>query len=175
MARSRPFLLALGSNIDPERNLPRAVSELSRALPLKAVSTVYETEPVDAPGTPRFLNAAAAVLFDSTPHRLREEVLRPIEARLGRVRTGDPNAPRTIDIDLVFVPGLILEDPEAGLVLPDPELARRPHLALPIGDIAGAFVHPLLGLRLDEIAESLRSADGPAPRRDVPLADDRQA
>lgn len=170
MSRPRPSLLALGSNIEPEANLLRAVEELEGALPIDGVSRVYETDPVDAPGTPRFLNAAVAVRWEGTPHRLRAEVLRPIESRMGRVRTGDANAPRTIDIDLVLVPGLVLEDPAGGLTLPDPELVRRPHIALPLGDVAGAVAHPLLGTSLGDIAERLRSADGLRVRRDVVLA-----
>ncbi len=167
--RLRPFLLALGSNIDPETNLPRAVAELARLLPLDAASRVFETEPVDAPGTPRFLNAAVATRFASTPHRLRDGILRPLEARLGRVRTVDPNAPRTIDIDVVFVPGLVLEDPASGLVLPDPELARRPHLALPLADIAGAELHPLLRVSLSDVAADLGRSARPSVRPDVVL------
>lgn len=170
MSRGRPCLLALGSNIEPEANLPRAVEGLAGALPIDGVSRVYETDPVDAPGTPRFLNAAVAVRWEGTPHRLRAEVLRPIESRMGRVRTGDANAPRTIDIDLVLVPGLVLEDPAGGLTLPDPELVRRPHIALPLADVAGAVAHPLLGTSLGDIAERLRSADGLRVRRDVVLA-----
>jgi 2-amino-4-hydroxy-6-hydroxymethyldihydropteridine diphosphokinase len=167
MDAPRSFLLALGSNIDPERNLPLALAELSRVLSVESVSAVYETDPVDAPGTPRFLNAAVGVRAATTPHRLRADVLRPIEARLGRVRTGDPNAPRTIDIDLVFVPGLVLEDPASGLSLPDPELARRPHLALPVADIAGDAVHPVLGETLAAIAARLSSHGAYPVRTDV--------
>jgi len=169
-SRPRTCLLALGSNIEPEANLPRAVAELAGALSIDGVSRVYETDPVDAPGTPRFLNAAVAVRWDGTPHRLRAEVLRSIESRMGRVRSGDANAPRTIDIDLVLVPGLVLEDPAGGLTLPDPELARRPHLALPLADVAGAVAHPLLGASLADIAARLRSIDGLAIRPDILLA-----
>lgn len=169
VSRPRACFLALGSNIAPEANLPRAVAELAAALPIDGVSRVYETDPVGAPGTPRFLNAAVAVRWDGSPHRLRAEVLRPIESRMGRVRTGDANAPRTIDIDLVLVPGLVLEDPDGGLMLPDPELARRPHLALPLADLAGAMAHPVLGASLGEIAARLRSNDGLTIRPDVLL------
>jgi 2-amino-4-hydroxy-6-hydroxymethyldihydropteridine diphosphokinase len=166
--KGRDGFLALGSNIDPETHLPEAVRRLEERLGVDAVSAVYETEPVDAPGTPRFLNAAVRVRWTGTPHALRAEVLRRIETELGRVRSDDPNAPRTIDLDLVFVPRLVLEDPRGGLWLPDPELVRRPHLAIPLADVAPTEVHPGSGESIAAIAAGL---DGPAvtERPDVRL------
>ncbi|HSM37636.1 MAG TPA: 2-amino-4-hydroxy-6-hydroxymethyldihydropteridine diphosphokinase [Longimicrobiales bacterium] len=165
---ARRAYVALGSNIDPARHLPEAVRRLEEAVGVEAASTAYETEPVDAPGTPRFLNAAVRVPWTGTPHGLRERVLRRIEDALGRVRTEDPNAPRTIDLDLVLVPGLILEDPDGRLWLPDPELERRAHLAVPLAEIAPAETHPHSGRTFEEIAEALAS-EALRPRPDVRL------
>ena len=164
----RRAYVALGSNIDPARHLPEAVRRLEDALGVEAASTAYETEPIDAPGTPRFLNAAVRVPWTGTPHGLRERVLRRIEAALGRVRTDDPNAPRTIDLDLVLVPGLILEDPGGRLWLPDPELECRAHLAVPLAEIAPGEVHPRSGQTMAEIARAL-DAGALRPRPDVRL------
>jgi len=120
-------VIALGSNIAPEHNLPRAMRSLKdmAGRPLR-VSQVYETPPIGSPGAPWFLNAAvlletsralpglrwflnAAVLLETSRALpgLRM-VLRRIEAQLGRIRTQDPNAPRTIDLD----PVLWREEPE---------------------------------------------------------------
>lgn len=165
--KKRDAYIALGSNIDPEANLPAAVVRLAELIEVAAASTVYETEPVGAPGAPRFLNAALRVRWAGTPHRLRG-LLRRVEAELGRVRTVDPNAPRTIDLDLALVPGLRLEDPGANLFLPDPEIPRRAHLAVPLAEIAGAETYPATGESLAAIAAALEGA-GMRPRADVSL------
>ncbi len=127
MARA---VIAIGSNIRPEEHLPAAVTELSRAVRVLALSGVYETPPVGAPGTPAFLNMALLVETNLPAQRLREAVLRPIEERLGRVRTSDPNAPRTIDLDLV------LYEDEGRVRVLDEGLTRHAHVALPVAEVA---------------------------------------
>jgi len=89
-------VIALGSNIAPEHNLPRAMRSLKdmAGRPLR-VSQVYETPPIGSPGAPWFLNAAVLLETSRALPGLRM-VLRRIEAQLGRIRTQDPNAPRTI-------------------------------------------------------------------------------
>ncbi len=155
--------LALGSNVDPRRHLPLAVRELERLLDVEAVSHAYEADPVGAPRTPTFLNAAVRIRTDLPPARLKHEVLRPLEARLGRVRSADPNAPRTIDIDIALVEDLTLEDAAAGIVVPDPDIPRRAHLALPLAELAPELVHPAFGTPLGELAE--RHREDPGVRR----------
>lgn len=149
------IFLALGSNIEPEIHLPAAVRELARRFPLLRVSRVWETAPVGFPGSPPFLNAAVLVRSGIPPRELKFEHLRPIEAHLGRARRDDPNAPRTIDIDLVLYGERVLALPEAGIELPDPGILRHAHLALPLADLAPEFEHPADGRTLREIAEAL--------------------
>jgi 2-amino-4-hydroxy-6-hydroxymethyldihydropteridine diphosphokinase len=152
--------IALGSNIEPGTNLARAVELLAQRLALRGVSRVYQSEAVGAPAAPPFLNAAALVETDLPPARLKREVLRGIEAELGRVRTADRNAPRTIDLDLVLYGDLVLDDPEAALVLPDPEIATRAYLALPLADLAPATRHPTRDEPLAAIAARLGGTPG---------------
>lgn len=126
-------LVALGANVEPRANLPEAVARLAAApgVRLVAVSRVWRTRPVGGPG-PDFLNAAVALETALDPDALRERVLRPIEASLGRVRGPDRNAPRPIDLDIAAVDALV--DPARGI--PDPEIPARAHLALPLADVA---------------------------------------
>lgn len=144
-------LLTLGSNIEPEKNLLEALAILAHELDIEKVSGIYEGEAVGAPGTPRFLNAAIRVQTDRSPAELKSEVIRPLEARLGRIRTSDSNAPRTIDVDIAVVGDLVVLDPEAGLDIPDPGILRWAHVALPLRDVAPAFLHPVEGVSLQEI------------------------
>jgi len=147
-------LLLLGSNIEPERHLAAARARLSaeRGIAIEAFSSLLLTPAVGAPGTPDFLNQAALLATALPPAELRAR-LRAIEGELGRVRSDDPNAPRTIDIDIVArfdAGGIALADPP-----PDPDLGRRHHLALPAAELLpGARVRPA-GPTLAEIARAL--------------------
>ncbi len=157
---SGPVLVSLGSNLEPETQLPRAVALLRERLVVRAVSAVYRSAPVAGASGPDFLNAAAWVETELPPAVLKHEVLRPIEARLGRLRAADRNAPRTIDLDLVLYGALVLDDPARGLVLPDPDILVWPHVARPLADLAPDFVHPIAGRTLGEIAAALAGAGG---------------
>lgn len=152
MAETRWYVLAAGSNVAPASNLPAALDKLRERVAVRRVSTVVETAPVDAPGTPDFLNAALLVDSELEPGALKREVLRPIEAALGRVRGADPNAPRTIDLDLVLWEGGALEDPDHGVVLPEPDLATLAHLAIPVGELVPDWIDAESGLPLSQIA-----------------------
>lgn len=125
-------VIALGSNIAPEHHLPRAMRGLKdmAGRPLK-VSQVYETPPVGSPGSPWFLNAAVLLETSRALPGLRM-VLRRLEAQLGRVRTQDPNAPRTIDLD----PVLWREEPEGPLqVLAMKDLLQYAHVVVPVAEV----------------------------------------
>jgi 2-amino-4-hydroxy-6-hydroxymethyldihydropteridine diphosphokinase len=146
-------IISLGSNIDKERNLPEAVRMLGEMCWVVALSRVYETLPVGLPDQPNFLNAAVAVETALGPAALKREVLAVIEQRLGRVRTADKNAPRTIDLDLALFNDEVRE--YNGHQLPDPDLLRFAHVALPIADLAPEMPHPQTGEPMRAIAQRL--------------------
>ncbi len=162
---ARTTLLTLGSNIDPERHIVAALEALDELLGIDGASPIYEANPVGNPGAPRFLNAAARITTDLSPGELKFKVIRPLERRLGRIRAPDRNAPRTIDIDIAAVQGLVVDEEE--LRLPDPDIPTRAHLAVPLADVAPGFRHPHLGITLGEIAARFRDEPGLARRDDV--------
>ena len=102
-----------------------------------------------------FLNAAIEVRCDLTPRELKYEVLRSVERELGRVRTANRNAPRTIDLDISLVGQQVFEDRVAGMEIPDPEILTQAHVAIPLADLAPERLHPITGERLREIAARL--------------------
>lgn len=155
-----PVFVALGSNIEPAVNLPRAARRLAAHFPGLTASRIYETAPVGACEGPTFLNAAVRFVTSLAPARLKHDVLRPLEAELGRVRGADRNAPRTIDLDIALYGGLILNDPVAGLDIPDPGTLTHAHLALPLADLDPRWVHPLDGRTLGEIAAAFAGEPG---------------
>jgi GTP cyclohydrolase IA len=148
-------VVSIGSNIDPEHNVPAAVGRVD-GLPgvtVLAVSPLYRTAPVDGASGPEFLNAALLVDTDLDPAGLRR-VLRGVEDSLGRVRTAERNAPRTIDLDVVLFDGF--EGTVDGTVIPDPLLPDRSHLVVPAADVAPDWECGPHGRALKEIAAPFR-------------------
>jgi len=110
------------------------------------------------------LNAAVLLVVDRSPVALRAE-LRRIEAELGRVRTSDKYAPRTIDLDLALLGDQIHQGP--GFRIPDPGISRLAHLAIPLAELAPGYRHPELGETLAEIADRLRAGSRLVRRTDL--------
>jgi len=93
--------LSLGSNIQPEVNLPKAIELLREYGEILAGSNAWESESVGSDG-PNFLNACVLFLTPLLYAELKDQVIHPIEANLGRKRSKDKYAPRTIDIDIIL-------------------------------------------------------------------------
>jgi 2-amino-4-hydroxy-6-hydroxymethyldihydropteridine diphosphokinase len=133
------YLLLLGSNVEPAANIERADGLLALRYPVLDRSRTYEGPAVGHPSDPPFLNRALLVRCALAPAALRE-ALRDLEESLGRRRTRDRNAPRTIDIDV-----LLALDAD-GAVLADPplhrDLLRHHHATLPAADVAPGLVLP---------------------------------
>ena len=148
-------LVALGGNIEPRRaHLSGALSELA-TLPLTrlvAASALRETAPVGCPpGSAPFLNAVALLETQLSPRALLDALL-AVEAAHGRHR-GAPNAPRTLDLDLLLHGDAVLDEP--GLVLPHPRMHRRDFVLGPAVEVAPELRHPLLRRTLRELLAAL--------------------
>lgn len=146
-------VISLGSNVDKEKNMARAVALIRERCRLLVVSPVYETLPMGLRDQGNFFNAAVLVETERTPDELKEEVLDWLEERLGRVRQADKNAPRTIDADLTLYGDAVVE--YRGHHVPDPDLLRFAHVAVPVADLLPDAVHPETGERLADLAERL--------------------
>lgn len=144
--------VALGSNIEPEEHLVSAVEALQALGTLHSISRVYRSKPVGDRQQPDFLNAAALLEVPLSPRELRDQ-LRTIEVRLGRVRTEDKYAARTIDLDLV----LFGQRVDPSFPLPDPEITTQAHLAIPLAELDPEFNHPVKKEPLGQVAERLRA------------------
>jgi hypothetical protein len=90
--KEHQVIIGLGSNISPAENLKSALYLLGRYAPIQAISEVWQTRAVGSKG-PDFLNAAVLISSPLSYDELRNQILRPIENLLGRVRTKDPNSP----------------------------------------------------------------------------------
>jgi 2-amino-4-hydroxy-6-hydroxymethyldihydropteridine diphosphokinase len=147
--------VALGSNLgDRAAHLDHAVSRLRDLLRGLRVSRFYDTVPVGATGPqPLYLNAAV-VGEAAMPARALLETLLTIEEERGRERPY-PNAPRSLDLDLILFGDLVIDEP--GLVIPHPRFRERRFVLQPLAEIAPDLKDPATG---KTVAELLTSAAG---------------
>lgn len=157
MVSEHQVCLLLGSNIQPERNLPLAIDQLQNHLTILLISGVWETPPVGSAG-PNFLNAALMAQTPLEQNTLKLQILTPLEAKMGRVRSADKNAPRPIDLDIILFDGMIL----------DPTLWQFAHRAVPVAEIQPEL-RSEAGETLREAAAKFVSAGSIRIRTDVVL------
>jgi 2-amino-4-hydroxy-6-hydroxymethyldihydropteridine diphosphokinase len=158
MAESGVYI-GLGANLpSPEHGTPRETLEAAmrmleaRGLVLVARSPLYESEPVPVSDQPWYLNAVVEVATDRPAAEVLA-LLHSVENAFGRVRA-IRNEPRVLDLDLLDHRGTVREGPESPL-LPHPRLTDRAFVLLPLRDIAPDWRHPVSGLTIAELLESL--------------------
>ncbi len=143
--------LSLGSNVgNREGNLRAAIERLNDVGRVLAVSSFYETEPLEVTDQPWFINCAVKLITDKSPQQLLAAVL-VIERSMGRERLRR-KGPRNIDIDILLYDNSLVDEP--GLTIPHPALAERMFVLAPLAEIAPeAHV-----AKLEKTAEQLRNA-----------------
>ncbi len=147
----RHYVIGLGANLgDRLATLRSAVAGLAQCGTLAAVSDIYETDPV-GPAQPDFLNAAVLLATRLDPLPLLEALL-GIERAHGRARR-ERWGPRSLDLDLLFSPGLVLATPAP--TLPLPELTRRAFAPVPLPDVAPDARDPKSGVAYAELLAEL--------------------
>ncbi|MBB3899569.1 2-amino-4-hydroxy-6-hydroxymethyldihydropteridine diphosphokinase [Roseococcus suduntuyensis] len=144
------ILVGLGASLPaPNGGAPRATCEAAAqllgelpGLRLAALSRWWESAPVPPmPGAPWFVNGVGRLEGAMEPEALLGH-LQAIEARFGRQRPF-PNAPRTLDLDLLDHDGRVLDTPR--LTLPHPRMAGRAFVLLPLAEVAPGWTHPVTG------------------------------
>jgi 2-amino-4-hydroxy-6-hydroxymethyldihydropteridine diphosphokinase len=157
------ILIGLGANLPsdagpPADTLKRALGELERhGVEIRRVSFFYKTPAWPDPADPAFVNAVAAVQTRLQPVELLM-LLHGVETALGRLRSA-PNAPRTLDLDLLDYDGQVLDTPR--LVLPHPRVAARSFVLVPLRDVAPDWRHPVTGQGVEELLAALPDRDAP--------------
>jgi 2-amino-4-hydroxy-6-hydroxymethyldihydropteridine diphosphokinase len=144
--------LSLGSNLgDRAANLKSAIDRLRDFGEVVAVSSFYETEPVEVIAQPWFLNCVVKLDTEKTPEQLLAGIL-AIEQEMGRERK-QKKGPRTIDLDILLFGNSIVELP--GLTVPHPAMHERRFVLEPLAEIAPEVRHPVLKKSILELRETL--------------------
>jgi 2-amino-4-hydroxy-6-hydroxymethyldihydropteridine diphosphokinase len=150
------IVIALGSNLasdagPPEATIAAALDELGRrGVTCVEISPMYETPAWPDPRDPSFVNAAARTKTLLDPESLMR-VFESVENMFGRVR-GLPNAPRTLDIDLLDYEGMVRD---RSPILPHPRMETRGFVLVPLADLAPRWRHPVSGKMVGELIAAL--------------------
>ena len=149
---TRAFI-GIGSNINPADNVRDAIRAIAGETHLVGISTVYLTDALGNSRQAPYYNCVVEIKTDVPPAEIKFGILRKIENSLGRKRTADKYAPRTIDLDLIVYGDTTLD--ADGIKLPDPDILERPFLAVPLLELAPDMVLAGYGLHIRDIASSL--------------------
>lgn len=150
--------VGLGSNLgDRCATLARALELLAGrpGIEVLGTSSFRETEPVGYLDQPLFLNAAAVVETTLSPRALLAALL-DVERELGRTRTGPRYGPRTVDLDLLLMDGIVIDEP--GLAVPHPRLHERAFALAPLAELEPSLMVPGHG----PVSELLNRLESPS-------------
>jgi len=141
--------LGLGSNIgNRQEHLDKALGYIAQRMRLIRQSSVYETEPVGNTDQPKFLNMVCEVKTMLTPEALLV-LVKGIEQKLGRSPRHPKDAPRTMDVDILFYGDQVLNSPD--LIIPHPRLSKRAFVLVPLNEIAPDMIDPATGKTINQL------------------------
>ena len=153
-------IIALGSNLgNKKENLEKAIDLLSERGLVKEIkrSSIYESEPYGWDGeADNFFNAVISGITQKNPLDLLSD-LKQIEHDMGR-KSAPKNAPRIIDLDILFYEDKVIDTPE--LTVPHPGITQREFVLVPLCEIEPGLIHPVIGKSTCELLELLTATEG---------------
>lgn len=138
--------LSLGANIDPVKNLEKAINALSEITTCIAISSYWTGPPIGIDG-PDFVNGAIHLQSPLSMHHFKRDVISRIESELGRIRVEEKFAPRSIDLDILIFNSIEVEI----------DIWRYAYLAAPLAEIHPDYENPRTGEIISDVSRQLRS------------------
>lgn len=139
--------VAAGSNVEPEKYLSIALRALAAAYGPLTLSPAYRNQAVGFSGED-FINLVVGFRTEDEVAAVRQQ-LQKVEAACDRPPGAPKWAPRTMDLDILLFGDLVSNEP--GLIIPRPDLLKRPYMLKPMADIAPEVRHPVLGKTMREL------------------------
>lgn len=147
--------VAAGSNIEPLRRLKAALAGLERTYAPLTISPAYQNKAVGFEGDD-FVNLVVGFSTKDSLERVRAR-LQEIETDCGRPRDAPKWAPRSMDLDILLYGNESISEP--GLVVPRPDLVKRPYMLKPMSDIAPDVMHPTAKRTMRELWAAFEDKD----------------
>jgi len=151
--------IGIGSNVgDKIKNCRQAITEIGQCKQnrLVAQSPLYKTAPIGYTQQDWFINCVIEIETSLTVYQLLNR-LKDIEISMGRERTRKWG-PRIIDLDILFFNDEIIQG--EGLTIPHPEAQKRAFVLIPLREIAGNYIHPLLNKTITQLVADLGTGQG---------------
>jgi dihydroneopterin aldolase/2-amino-4-hydroxy-6-hydroxymethyldihydropteridine diphosphokinase len=141
--------------VDPEKNILSALPEIESCVQVLDASRFYRNPAIapDRRERPPYVNGVLKIRTGLTPSDLKYGVLRNVERRMQRRRTGDRYGPRTLDLDLLVYGDLELESDE--ITLPDPDISVQPFWVVSLAELVPEMCPPDTSLSMKELVRTL--------------------
>jgi 2-amino-4-hydroxy-6-hydroxymethyldihydropteridine diphosphokinase len=150
-----PVYVAAGSNVEPDKYLSVALRALAATYGPLTLSPAYRNQAVGFSGAD-FINLVVGFHTEQSAAEVRQQ-LQKIEAACDRAPDAAKWAPRTMDLDILLFGDLVSNEP--GLIIPRPDLLKRPYMLKPMADIAPDVRHPTVGKSMRELWESFEGGE----------------
>jgi len=147
--------VGVGSNVDPEKNILAALPEIESRVQVLDASRFYRNPAIapDRSERPPFVNGVLKIRTGLTPSALKYGVLRKVERRVQRSRTGDRYGPRTLDLDLLVYGDFEMKSD--GITLPDPDISVQPFWVVPLAELVPEMCPPNSSLSMKKLVRTL--------------------
>lgn len=149
--------IGVGSNISPEKNIKKALKESCKYLKISKISTFYRTKPLLTKDQDDYLNGVWEFYSTIDVHEIKFNILRVIEEQIGRVRTEDSCASRTIDLDILLYSDLVIN--EEGITIPDPDIYKRYFIVKPLMELNADIILPDTKSSISEILDKVERCE----------------
>ncbi len=144
---------SLGSNLGDRISFLRQALQMMEVQlgTMLSVSSVYETEPWGVEGHQNYFNLVAWFDTKLLPEKVLGKTM-TIEKELGRIRLKNQMEPRVMDIDMLFYDDRIINT--KSLIIPHPLIKKRNFVVVPLAEISGGFLHPVLNVTINELVKT---------------------